>query len=57
MLCVVVLLIPGLYAGLLWNTYRGQRARKKDGKGYQPRDGAVRWVDDDKDSSDPGQTD
>jgi len=45
MLGVVMILIPALYAGLLWNTYRGQRARKKEGKEFTPSSGALRWVD------------
>lgn len=56
MLGVVLLFIPALYGGLLWNTYRGQRSRAKEGKVYTPSSGAVRWVDEDLDSpesSDP----
>lgn len=55
MLGVVMLLIPALYGGLLWNTYRGQRARAKQGKVYTPSSGAVRWVDEEVSSSDESE--
>ena len=43
MLGVIFLLMPGLFGYLLWNSYRTNRMRAADGRGYEP-EGRKRWT-------------
>lgn len=47
MLGMVVLVVPGSFGLLLWNAYRTNRRREDRGESYQPRGGAIRWIDGD----------
>ena len=42
MLFVVVIVIPGTFTFLIWNSYRKERSRSARGEGYAP-EGRLRW--------------
>jgi hypothetical protein len=45
MLGMILLVIPSMFGFFLWNSYRRERQAVRDGGGYTPPPGSVRWTD------------
>lgn len=42
MLFVVFIVVPSVFAGFIWSSYRRERIAAARGEGYAPK-GAIRW--------------
>ncbi len=45
MLFVVFILVPSVFTGFIWSSYRKERARAAKGEGFSP-EGSIRWEPD-----------